>query len=236
MDIKDLTNHQDKRELFESRTPNFNGIDTSKMSGDEFDGYYMLYSAYNNLLYSYLKTNTSINSYDEKLAKSNIGFQEVPKEERDFYQDMARYFKYFYIRSNLHIERLSRSDLEIIQKAIIERDFKLDEAKTDLIKRTLRNVIFEEVRNNEIITINYGPDTPMYYVPNNTLVLGLRYDDNLPDYSEETLKLSNKRHEFSIAICNNVSTWLSKELGMSVACLPYSSNSVIKKKPIPIRK
>ena len=38
MDIKDLTNHQDKRELFESRTPNFNGIDTSKIkTSDDFN-------------------------------------------------------------------------------------------------------------------------------------------------------------------------------------------------------
>ena len=78
--------------------------------GNLNDAYFKLYNTYLSLFYDILNDN-GLNSFDNDLENSNLHFNQVEKEDMDMYQSNS-IFKYFYVRNNLYLEKLSNEDIE----------------------------------------------------------------------------------------------------------------------------
>ena len=83
-------------------------LDKNTLNMEITSDYLQEYSLYIYLLLQYLLKTTDIKKYDDLLANDKHNFIPLKQEEMDIYQKLcSSIFKYFYIRNNIYIERLS---------------------------------------------------------------------------------------------------------------------------------
>lgn len=142
----------------------------------QLQDYMNAYSTYNCLLLQFLIRDFYLRDFDQELKNNDDLFRPVAPGAKDLYQASAsRFLEYFYLRNDLHIERLCPKDQRILRSFYEAKTFQLNEKTEALIKRTYLNVILHEpaVRNH---LINYGPNNKTYFAPSNAIVIGVRYD------------------------------------------------------------
>ena len=146
-------------------------------SNEGMQEYLNLYNTYNNLLIQFLMQEYSLINVDNELLKRKEEFKEVPYERKDLYQKSSEgYLKYFYLRNNIYIERLSAEEREYLYKVYLSGNFTLDKDRKEFVERTYLKVILENPNSNNL-NINYGPDNGKFIKPSNAIVIGVRYDD-----------------------------------------------------------
>ena len=110
-----MINYIDEEELLIER-PNIREECNIK-SNEGMQEYLNLYNIYNNLLIQFLMKEYSLINVDNELAKRKDEFKEVSYEDKDMYQKSSTgYLKYFYLRNNIYIERLSVEERDFLNK------------------------------------------------------------------------------------------------------------------------
>lgn len=225
MDIKKLSEKY-KEEIYSNlKSQNFN-----VMSEEMKNEYVELYSLYSSLFVDYLIKEFKLNEYDEKVQNSNLIFNNINEKDMDIYQYLSRNkLKFFYVRNNLHVEKLKKEENEYLKEKIEKSDFELDEKSENIIKNTFKDIIFEDlVKDGSVYDILYGPNSSSFLAPNNSLVLGFRYDefkyDELND--EEWYDLNKKQGEYMSFLFNQLKVDLEENTKMPVNIIKYTEYSV----------
>lgn len=116
---------------------------------------------YKNALESIIKEVIDVKEIDNLIE--SVSF-EIPTnlDEDSFYSHFSSLkSKYFYVRNNIHIERLSKEDIETL---------KTNDNHEELVLRTLREVISEK---GDMVC--YGAALPKYFAPSRDLVIVFAY-------------------------------------------------------------
>lgn len=137
--------------------------------------YEKIYLIYRFGLEQIISKMTLLSYYDKKINDSNLGFLEVLEEEKDYFQSLSS-FKYFYLRNNLYIERLSIENIEKIKKINIENE---DDRKVliEIVMKTYKDIIIEYPELSADTIISFGFDDINLMPYNGSLIIGFRYDE-----------------------------------------------------------
>ena len=140
------------------------------------DKYNKLYINYKKILDYYLVNKYYLKKYEEMLDNSGLSFVPVADSKKDFYQQNSfMNLKYFYLRNDLAIEKLSLEDIDTIVNLKDEELVRPSSDLINIIKRTSKDVLNSS--NGTSKTINYyGGD--FYGFPPNIIVFGVRYEEH----------------------------------------------------------
>ena len=138
--------------------------------------------------------------------------------------------KYFYIRNNIYLNRLTKEELEFLKRKLINRDYSFDESVFNFINSTYKKLIFEVINENPsiIAKISYGPVSDTYFALNNSLVLGIRYDEfNIGTMTEDEWFFNRiKQKELIETLIQNLETKISNDLKIPCKVIEYDNFSV----------
>ena len=193
-----------------------------KLDDLEKEDYLRKYILYMKFLIEYLIKKTEIKKYDNLLKEDSHNFISIKYKDMDIYQRLAsNYLKYFYIRNNLHLDRLTKEENLYLNK----KDNIFDDKACEFIENTFKKVIFEDFDD---YLINYGVIAKGTLAPSNALVIGVRYDEfNLNgmsdvewdlNYQEQT-KILNK-------IVETLESNIKNSLNINCKIIKYNRYSV----------
>ena len=155
-----------------------------QMSKEEKEEYLQLYEKYYQLFLKYLLEKIPLKDYDELLKESELDFKVVSKEEMDIYQYLSSsLFNYFYIHNNVYIERLTDLEKKTLQQ-ITKQDEPLTEEARKFIEKTYKRCVLEGQNITEREYVNFGPQSPQFYQPSNSIIIGFRYDEYEQDVNQ----------------------------------------------------
>ncbi len=234
--MKNLIDNIITEEEYNTRFPNLNNNFIQTLNKNEKEVYFELYSAYSYFFRKYIIDKLNLKDYDEKLANSNLSYLKVKDENMDIYQDLSKDdLSYFYIRNNLYVERLTQEEKEYVYEKFVTNDEIMSDKMISLIENTYEKVIFENISNDgRSCNINYGPDNPIYYAPNNSLIIGVRYDDfNLNGQTDEKWDINRKKQfDYLFKSIEDLCKNSKDKLNVPVICMRYDEYSIKKKQSI----
>lgn len=104
---------------------------------------------YKEIFLDYIIKKLNLVEHDEKLSKSKLNYVPISDDKKDCYQkNNAKNLKYFYVRNNIYIERLTRQDIEFIQNKRKNNEVLLDKEWIEFIENTYPKVIQEITTRN----------------------------------------------------------------------------------------
>ena len=181
-----------------------------------------LWSKYYSFLLEYINRKVNLNKYDKEMESLN----KVPAEEKDIYQSLAeeKGLSYIYVRNNVHVERLSSEEIEVLNN-----NNEYNEEVEKLIASTYGRLIVEN-HGEPGTTINFGPPVENFLIPNNVLVVGIRYDLRGSGENEEE---DNKKETIFNDVRYNLAKSLNETLEYPTYVIQYDEFSVkpLKKNP-----
>ena len=131
-------------------------------------------------------------------------------------------FKYFYVRNNLYLEKLSNEDIENLLSN--------DSNKKDIVLRTFKDII----NIDDGYKVCYGPDTDNFWYDSDILVLGFRFlefsDNGLSDEAWE--EEFYKKRTYLNNMFSSLEASLTEKLGLKVKICEYDEYSIINNKNI----
>lgn len=218
------------KENYETRFPNLNSNFINILDEDDIEIYLELYSAYSYFFRKYITDKLDLKKYDDKLTNSNLNYLKVKNKNMDIYQNFSRdVLNYFYIRNNLYVERLTLDEKAYVYQKFVTNDDVMSDKMICFIESTYKKVIFENMNNDgQLYDINYGPDNPMYFAPNNALIIGVRYDDfNLNGQTDEEWDANrNKQFYYLFELMENIENDGKNKFSAPVICIKYDEYSV----------
>ena len=204
------------------------------MKQEDKDNYITLYNAYRSLLTEYLINKLELKKYDDKLYKSDFKFSIVNENYMDVYQYFSsKELKYFYIRNNLFINKLSQKDIDFLTAKVKSNDLVLNNETTKFIEETFSNVIFEDIKGtNKVFMTLYGPDSSKFLAPNNAVILGLRYNifDTNGLNDNEWKDLYFKQLEFLNSLIKEMKNNFINILNIPINIIQYDDYSILRRK------
>jgi len=168
-----------KEEELKTTFPSTRMINSEEMSEQQKNDYISMYNLYRKLFSEYIMGKLELKKYDDELTNSSLNFKCVDEEKMDVYQYCTSdELKYLYIRNNIHIERLSDQEKNFLINRLRDIKDELDEEARQLVQSTYQKLIFEDVGKDgkQHITF-YGPDSMNYTARNDSLIIGMRYDE-----------------------------------------------------------
>ncbi len=203
-------------------------------SDEEMKNYLLIYSVYNKLLVEFLIEKYYLKEVDKELEKRKDSFPEVTSSEKDLYQSLSEgYLKYFYLRNNIHIERLTNEQLNYLFSIYQSNNLELTPQNRQFIGDTYLKVILENPTEKGI-NINYGPDNIKYYKPSNSIIVGVRYNQfqNLSSDENTFSSLEDKLH----ILTNFLEYRIKKESDIPFNIIEYNEYSINCKKKVNITR
>lgn len=182
--------------------------------------------AYRVLFTLYINKHFNLKKYEEQIEKSKFKFPILKKEKMDIYQYLSsQNFKYFYVRNNFYVERLSIEDKTFLFDCLENLDIISFDDIDKFIEKTYERVIFENVLNSgQICDTNYGPINPKYYFPNNSLIIGFRYEEFSDD--SETISEEKEKMIFLNELFENMHTDLNYKVKAPLQIVQYDDFSI----------
>lgn len=198
--------------------------------GNTDEQYLGVYSLYNKLVIDYLDKHLKLSDFDNHFKNDELNYIKVNDNDMDIYQYLSSGFlNYFYVRNNIHLERLDNDEYNFLINKLLNVDDSLDEKSELFIDKTIKKVLSESLDGE--YEINYGPSNSKFYAPTNSLVIGFRYDEfNNEGVSDEVW---DNNHEKQID--DIFQTFLDLEIQaetfklMPVKIIQYNEYSVKKK-------
>jgi len=219
-------------EDFNSRFPYNDNFDIDEMDENLKNYYLKFYSLYMNLFIKFLIKRTSIGIYDKCLSESKLNFICIERDNMDIYQKLcADDLKYFYVRNNLYLNRLTKSEFEYLKKVVHDNQTEITSLTEKFIENTYKKVIFEDVGKQTNMLINYGPESPQFFAPNNALVIGIRYDEfNYNGMTDSEWDINyNNQLVFLEDVVTNLSKDIKKNFDDNTMVIKYDDFSIKKK-------
>lgn len=218
----------------ETTYPDCRAVSLDNMSDKQKKNYLSIYNLYRKLFTKYMIHKLKLKEYDEEIEKSELEFTANKKEDMDIYQYFSSdILKYFYIRNNIYIEKLSKKEVDFFKEKLRNKNYGLDNETMHIIKETYKKVIFEDVqKNGKICKTLYGPDSRNFFADNNAIVIGLRYDE----FAQNGLNDDewDELHEQQLEFLESMTTRMNKSLNFNstvpIEILKYGEFSVIPRK------
>ena len=111
---------------YNNRFPKLNEKYFDSLSDDEKRVYLNRTEVYHNALLDMLIKTLNLEKIENSLDNSSNEFKPVDDEQKDMYQNLANdKLKYIYLRNNLYIERLSESQLQVLDNNENEKIYSL---------------------------------------------------------------------------------------------------------------
>lgn len=138
---------------------------------------YNLNLKYRKIFNNYIINQLELKKYDRSILESELRFKKISKEKMDMYQLLSENeLNFLYIRNDIYIENLNPDEINTLKK--IEYGSFLSEDIMEYVEKTFSKVIIHEKEDEEIGQIKFfGPYTSKYMAPNNSIVIGIRYND-----------------------------------------------------------
>lgn len=185
--------------------------------------YLLMYSLYMHFFTQYLIQKTDLIKFEKYIEETDILLNEVPVEEKDVYQLLATdKLKYFYIRNNLYLHNLTSEEMWFLNKKIQSNDLAYNGSVEEFISKTYKKVI-REATDIEGVLVNFGPFNNNFFAPNNSLVIGVRFEDT---YKYDQVMAQGKMYVF---LKEQIEQDLKNKLGHPTTLLKYDNMSVKKK-------
>lgn len=207
----------------------YSGLDTNKK--DKINQQYRtMYLAYRKLFTEYMTEKLNLQEYDKVIKESGLDFIGVNESDMDSYQYFSsNVLKYFYIRNNINIEKLDQKELEFLSQINFDNEKELEEEEKEFIEKTYQKVIFEDIlKNGKKCIISYGPDSSRFFSSNDSIVVGMRYDEyaesGLDD--EEWDELHEKQLDFLQELEKKMKLELKDKLDNPISIIQYNEFSV----------
>lgn len=195
--------------------------------------YLGLYMIYRELFNEYIIQKLELEKYDYEILKSEYKLKQVAEDNMDLYQYWTNNkLKYLYIRNNIYIEKLDKKELKWLENRIIANRDNLDDDAKKFIERTYVKVIFEDTgRDGKKYNAFYGPTTTKYMARNDSIVIGIRYDDyysyNMSD--QEWGELRKKQLDFLKTKIRTIIEEQKSKVENPIAIIQYNDYSIEKK-------
>ncbi|MBR0465117.1 MAG: hypothetical protein IJJ23_12190 [Clostridia bacterium] len=190
--------------------------------GDGFSGeYFQLRDYYLKAVYARLNLTTGLAELEEAISQDDLAIAHRTEPE-NVYQEYAAFgFKYFYLRNDVAIERLTSAQLDELSEFVSSGAPCESEAVQDFVARTLETVIRSSPElESDAIEIIYEDDGRS--APNNALVLGLSFQ---PDYDENgnlrDYEQNARKNMFLDAMTADLEPRLSEAFGLPVRIFRY---------------
>lgn len=163
----------------EGTSPKSGKVNIEKLSEEDKKQYMDLYNLYRELFTEYIIGKLGLGEFDKEIANSGYNFKPVDEENMDIYQYFSsEKLKYFFIRNNIYLEKLTKEEAEFFRKRLREGNRNLDTEAEKMVERTYRKVILEDVlQNGEKCRVLFGPDSSSFLSDNSKIVIGFRYDE-----------------------------------------------------------
>ena len=195
--------------------------------------FYTLYKNYKILLEKYLLKKIPLKEYDDSMRDSGLLIIPVQKEDMCYYQLLSTFdLKYIYLRSDLHVDKLSFEDIELLVNLTVDELSNPSDKTFELIDRTYKNVIDSKKNADDVIVMNcYGPDREEFWFPSNELIFVIRYDefaDNGLGEEDEWDENYNKQLMFIGEMMNSLNKICSDILGIKVNFIYFDDNTIKK--------
>ena len=211
---------------YETRKPNSNSEYFNSLNDEQKKIYLNLVEKYNNLVLEFLDREYNLKDVDDYFANSSLGYREVEKENCDIYQGMAKNkYKYFYLRSNIYVERFSKDEVDYLNN-INEYN---DDVK-NFIKSTIMKVATETGLDNNVYITNYGPQSPSYFADSNEIIVGFRINDlyRFKGTDEEFMKnMEDKLFDKAAKLDDLYTDFLCNNRELKFKVLEYNKFSVV---------
>lgn len=225
MNFKHL-NEQDLKTTF----PKNGTISLNQMTDEQKEKYISLYCLYRKLFTEYIIQKLDLQKYEKEIEESGLNFLANKTEDMDIYQYFSsEILKYVYIRNNIYIEKLNDEEKAFLQKKIEENKQELDKEAEQFIEKTYQKLIFEDItKDNKLYIIQYGPDSRNFFAQNNSVVIGIRYDEfEYNGLDDETWdKLHDKQLIYLDSLIEKMKKELETKLPVPIAIIEYDQFSV----------
>lgn len=194
------------------------------------NNYLYIYSLYSSWFTNYLIKKINLKNYDDMVRNDKHHFLPVPCQNQDVYQLlMSDLLNYFYVRNTIHLIRLSKDEINFMLSKINNNDIVFDNEKFNFIEKTFQKVIVDyKTKEEKGIQVNYGPSSENFFAPNDSLVLGFRYDEfNLNGMSEDDWLMNRlEQYQFLENIFSKMEKDISSKLKMSSKIIQYDDYSI----------
>lgn len=198
---------------------------------EEMESYIIAYNVYSNLLIQFLMKKYYLSNVDEQLEKRENTYPEVPDLEKDLYQySSIGYLKYFYLRNNIYIERLTSDEINYLFSVYKSGDLSLSEENETFIEATYLKTIIES-NKGDVLNINYGPDNSKFFRPNNAIIIGVRYNQfqNLDNSADLFSTFASAEGQIQV-LTDFLEYKIKREKGVPFYVIKYDEFSVNSKK------
>lgn len=153
---------------------------------------------YRLLLFKYLYNELNLHIVESLLVKNNIHYitseLQMCREEKICYMCS----KYFYLLNKIDVNYLNDLEIEFLN-SVNESD-SIDDKIINFLNDTIPNVLFKNAEGKDIY---YGPHSKNYLSKDNTIVLGLKYDEF--GFAEGKIKKRSEIEKNDIIITNILS-------------------------------
>lgn len=218
----------------ETLFPQNGDFDFKHASEKEKSDYKEMYLLYRHLFMQFLQKKLCLKDYDNKIAQSGLDFTPCDEESEDVYQYMSQdYLKYFYLRNNTYVEKLSDEQKAFLKQRIKAGDYEYDESCEKFIEETYKNVITEdELKDGKTRMAFYGPNSSNFMAPNNSVVIGFNYNEfNTHGLDDKKWgELHDKQIRFLIDLLYDMAEDVENKLDVPTIIKRYSGFSIIRLK------
>lgn len=203
---------------YNNRFPKLNDKYFNSLSDDEKIIYLNRTEVYHNALLDMLIKTLNLEKIENSLDNSSNEFKPVDDEQKDMYQNLAKdKLKYIYLRNNLYVERLSKSQLQVLDNNEKENTY-------SLVQETFREII-DDYPDKQMIT-NYGPDSDKYYSKSSNIILGVRIDDDYYPDDKKSVDLLFQRNNELDFLKQFLETKIRQKCEIDGTVIRYTKNSV----------
>ncbi len=188
------------------------------------------YLTYRYFLTEYLLRKLLLKKFDEEVSNSGLEFLPIKENSMDIYQLFSSpILQFFYVRNDLYLSRMTEEERNFFKSRIRERNIVIDEEISAFIEKTYQKVIFKDVfHNGSSCMAFYGPENLNFSAPNNSIVIGFRYDEfNMNGLSEDDWQSRyDKQSYFSYSLLKRMNEELKDKLKVPVIVIKYSDFSI----------
>lgn len=220
-------------EEFKTRIPDGNSDYFNELDKEAQESYIALYNAYSSLVTDYFIKNCSLKEYDDALVDSPYSFPKLKEDDMDIYQYLASdKLSFVYLRNNLYIERLDEEEQKYLIDKAQDDEIVYDDKADEFVKSTFKRVILENGGDEDGLHVFYGPDNSNFMYPDNSVIIGIRYDDYYQEpnqTSEEWFEANNNRLQDVETLSIILETRMPKLAGVDCYAVKYNEFSVKKK-------
>ena len=164
-------------ENYKNIQPNFAPFSIDEMPQDVKKTFLLLTSAYRYMLTQYLIEKIDLKKYDDLIKQNEYKFLPIDEESMDVYQWFnSEELSYLYLRNNVYLMNLSKNERKEFLSMLKKDGIVYTKEMEKFINSTYKKAIFEDIKRNPCM-ISFGPLTGAFMALNNSMVIGIRYDE-----------------------------------------------------------